>query len=243
MILFFMMVYIGLAVLFVFGVGKITKREFFWWLAVAFSILLPTWDVVLGYLVYFPACLFMPKTAIYETAETDGIYYEGDYKNYIFDLSDATTRVGLDNLDLEKGYKFIESLITRKENIYNRDYIKISPVVYRCIPLPRRPENPTYLPIQCVSVSNVQSNYLVKVKTLKIGVTEITSKLIYDRKNKKLMAKQNMVNFGGFFWPFFNWMHWGWGQEGGGMSCPDVKLYNEFEFEVLKPKNIEEVKK
>jgi hypothetical protein len=43
-------------------------------LSIIFVILLPTWDIVLGMLVYFPACLFVPKVAIYETAETEGIY-------------------------------------------------------------------------------------------------------------------------------------------------------------------------
>jgi hypothetical protein len=235
-ILFCIAVYIVLAVLFVNFVKNRTDIKFYKWLAVAFVILLPTWDVVLGYLVYYPACMFVPKTAIYETAETGGIYYEGDYKNYIFDLSDGERRVGLDNLDFEKGYKFVESLVTRKEkNISNRDYVKITPVIYRCTPLPRRPETPAYQPVQCDTVSNIQSEYMVKVKKVTMGITEINFMIINKRSTGKLMGEYNEVVRWPAYVPFFNWMKWRW-WSGMGTSCPAKRQFYSFQYNVLKSK-------
>ena len=108
----FILVYIILAVLFVKLIKKFTKRKLYKWLAVAFVILLPTWDVVLGIIAYPLACKFIPKTAIYETAETDGIYYEGEYKNTLWT---ATEHVAHADFDMMKGYKYMESLVTKRK--------------------------------------------------------------------------------------------------------------------------------
>ncbi len=234
MILFFILVYIILAVLFVKLIKKFTKRKLYKWLAVAFVILLPTWDVVLGIIAYPLACMFIPKTAIYETAEVEGIYYEGDYKNYIFDLSDGTTRVGLDNLDLEKGYKYIESLVTEKSHLRNKT--NISPLFYRCVPLPRSPQKSDYLPIQCIPVSDIQSGYLVKVRKIKLGISEIHFMKIKNRSTGKLMAEYNEVVLWPFF-PFFDWLKW-YDSVGTRVShCPAISRFYDFQYDVLKLKN------
>jgi hypothetical protein len=241
-ILFFIIIYIGLAILFVFVVGKITKRELFWWLAVAFVILLPTWDVILGLLVYFPACRFIPKAAIYETAEADGIYYERE--NDCYQVLPNSGLIVVDHTEepLMKGFKYAESKINREYRISMQGCIAKTPSIYRCKSLPKEEDDPRYVShfqSSCSVIDKPQSNYLVKVRTFKIGVTEINCETIYNRKSNKLMAKQYMANLvGGFFWPpFFNWLNWSWwNHEGGNMSCPDAKLFDEFEFKVLKPK-------
>jgi hypothetical protein len=234
MILFFMVVYIGLAVLFVFVIGKITKRKIFKWLAIVFVILLPIWDVVLGIIVYPFACKFIPKAAIYETAETDGIYYEGDYKNYIFKVGD-NDEVTLASLDLERGYNYMESAIVKKSINYGHTYQSITPVVYRCVPLPRNTQKPDYLPIHCVPVSNAQSKYLVKVKKVTMGITEINFMRINNRSTGKLMGEYNEVILWTNFFPFFNWLEWKW-WGGKGVSCPAKRKYYSFQYDVLKPK-------
>lgn len=61
MILFFMAVYIFLAIKFVQFVINNTNGMFIKLLAIAFAILLPTWDVILGYLVFYPACMCQGK--------------------------------------------------------------------------------------------------------------------------------------------------------------------------------------
>lgn len=234
MILFFILVYIILAVLFVKLIKKFTKRKLYKWLAVAFVILLPTWDVVLGIIVYPFACKFIPKTAIYETAETEGIYYEGDYKNYVSDSS-GVTRVGLAHLDLEKGFKYIESLVTKKCINYCATYKNIPSVLYKCIPLPRNPQKPDYLPIQCVHVSGLQSGYLVKVRKIKLGISEIHFMRINNRTTGKLMGEYNEVILWPFF-PFFDWLKW-YDSAGTEVSvCPKVSRFYNFQYDVLKLK-------
>jgi hypothetical protein len=247
-ILFCIAFYIVLAVLFVNFVKNRTDIKFYKWLAVAFVILLPTWDVALGYLVYFPACMFMPKAVIYETAETEGIYYERKNNSYlVFDRRGRNMPdeelINVDHIDepLMKGFKFAESKVNQKYSELEQKNITINPLIYRCKAVPKHEDSPQLFRTSCFIVDTPQSNYLVKVITFKIGVTEINSKIIYDRTKTKLLAKQNMVNFLGFngglwFVPFFNWLDWGWGSKFGSMNCPDVKLYDEFEFKVLKPK-------
>ena len=231
--------YILLAVGFVEFVKNRTDETFYKWLAIAFVILLPTWDIILGLIVYPVASSFIPKTAIYETAETDGIYYEGDYKNDIYDLDGGITHVSLSELDLERGYKYIESLITIKEILY-KNKTKITPVVYRCTPLPRRPENPTYLPSQCTPVSDIKSGYLVKVKKVKIGTSAIFFMKIRNRSTGKLMAEYNEVVLGGkkYFLSFPSFFD-GW-QPNPSDGIAHKKLFYYFPYNVLKLKTTDE---
>ena len=234
-ILFFMTVYIVLAVVFVFFVWEKTELKIYRWLAVTFVILLPTWDVVLGYVVYYPACLFIPKTAIYETAETEGIYYEGDYKNYIFNFSNGVRRVGLDDLDLEKGYKYIESLIT-KESINDLGGFKnITPIIYRCVPLERDKRTPNFLPVECLPIMKIKSEYSVKVKKVAFGISEIHFMKVSNISTSKLMGEYNEIIRYPYF-PFFNWVRWYDSVGTGIYSCPTKSRFYDFQYEVLKLK-------
>lgn len=244
MILFFMTVYVILAMMFIFFVRKKTELKLYRWLAVVFVFLLPTWDVVLGYLVYYPACMFIPKVAIYETAETEGIYYEGinnevykgelHYENKVKQVEKVS---GLYFWYKKKDYQYLESKITQKSECADFcNKIKIEPVIYRCIPLAK--ELPDYTPVRCFPVEKAESRYLVKVHIVKAGVTEINFKKIIDRSTGKLIAENNEVIFSGFSppVPFFNWI---WKFDGTGMgymysphaSNDDVA----FEYRVLKP--------
>ena len=231
MILFFILVYIILAVLFVKLIKKFTKRKLYKWLAVAFVILLPTWDVVLGIIAYPLACKFIPKTAIYETAETDGIYYEGEYKNTLWT---ATEHVAHADFDMMKGYKYMESLVTKKESSASTDYQSINSVVYRCTPLAKDPLRPGIYPHQCIPVSGIQSEYMVQVKKITIGISEMHFMKIKSRTTGKLMGEYNEVIRWPFF-PFFNWYKWKW-WGGMGTSCPARSRFYDFQYDVLKLK-------
>jgi hypothetical protein len=233
MILFFVVVYIVLAVLFVKLIKKFTKRKLYKWLAVAFVILLPTWDVVLGTVVYYTACRFVPKVAIYETTEADGIYYEGGYNNYIRFLENKGPQVGSAGTDLEKGYKYVESLVTEKHELRNIE--KIPPTIYHCTPFPNESiVLSRYQANMCTSISNVKSNYLVKIEKVKTGISEIRFMKIKNRSTGKLMAEYNEV----VIWPqtpFFNWMEWKWWSTKG-ISCPAISRFYDFQYDVLKLK-------
>ena len=243
MILFFIVVYIVLAVLFVKLIKKFTKRKLYKWLAVAFVILLPTWDVVLGTVVYVTACRFIPKVAIYETAETDGIYYEGvhDYvykleRNRQYEQDEELIRIGWIYYIFPRGFKFAESLVT-KEIASSTKKKKIKPVIYRCIPLPKDWSRPSFHRTNCSVIEKPQSGYLVKVNTLKFGTAEIRYKNVINRSTGKLMAECNLVKLWSCF-PFFSWLEWEWwSKEEGSLNKPSFDKYEYFEFNVLKTNN------
>lgn len=237
--------YAVLALIFVFIVRKITKLKLFRSLAVAFVILLPTWDVVLGYLVYYPACMFIPKVAIYDTAETEGIYFEGinDYvfkldRSYRNEADEELTNVGSISYDFAKGYAFAEAKVTKESISYTEDR-KIAPVIYRCIPLPKDESRPAFQRTSCFIVNDVKSRYMVKVKSIRIATAEINFKKIIDRSTGKLIAEYNRVYFSGFSppIPFFNWYYKLDGSGIGYLECPHVlNNFDNFEYKVLKPR-------
>jgi hypothetical protein len=244
-----MMVYFLLSLGFVWFVGHKTANQTYRRLALAFVILLPTWDAILGFIVYYPACLLIPKVAIYETAETDSIYFEGLH-NYLYKLErrsrditdDELTRIGSIDDVCHRGYAFAEALVVEKHIITPSSRESIAPVVYGCIPLPKDVARPAFNRTSCAVVREPTSRYMVKVRTLNAGTAEINFKKIYDRNTGKLMAEFNRAtrwSYAGLFGiPFFNWLDWGWGsKESGSKHCPSSPLdYELFEYKVLKPK-------
>lgn len=244
-IFFPFMVYTILAILFVFIVNKLTKRKFLVWLASASVILLPIWDVVLGNIVYYIGCRYIPKVAIYETAETDGIYYEGLH-DYFFKLDRRGRQItdeelvcigSIDNV-FRNGYTFAESLVTKESISDVKDRkIKITPVIYRCIPLPKDESRPAFQRTSCSIVNEIKSRYMVTVTTTKLGIAEINFKKIYDRTTGKLMGEYKRVTLWSCF-PFFEWLGWRWWSKGeGSLHCPSTaRRYYSFEYEVLIPK-------
>jgi hypothetical protein len=236
-ILLAFVVYVAIAVAFVLYVRRRTRKRLHLWLAIAFVILLPTWDVVLGYLVYYPACLFVPKTVIHETAETEGIYYEGDRNHFLLDLSDIAgpnrNIVSFASSDFQKGYKNVEALITEQGDSLKS--IRISPVVYRCEPISFDPHKSYQHLFQCIPASKVQSEYRVRTEKWIFGLTEIRLVNIFRLSTGKLMAEHREV----LRWinnvPFFLWLNMGDGSSQG-ISCPIKSRYHDFHYDVLKPK-------
>lgn len=233
-ILFCVVVYIVLAVLFVKFVKKITNVKIIKWLVIVFVILLPIWDVVLGTAVYYIGCRYIPKVAIYETAETDGIYYEGGYNNYISDLKNKGPQVGSTGTDLEKGYKYVESLVTEKHELMNIE--KIPPCIYHCTPFQNDPkERSRYQASMCVPISNVSSKYLVAVNKIKLGISEIHFMKIKNKSTGKLMGEYNEVIRWPYF-PFFDWLKWYDSAGTNVLSCPKISRFYNFQYDVLKLK-------
>ena len=230
-------IYAILALILVLYVRKKTDRKSYRWLAVALVLLLPTWDVVLGLLVYYPGCLVVPKMAVYETAVADGLYYEGNVKDYRCKLSSGSVVVHLSDYDLRRGYKYMESLVTREcSNVLYTEFRTIGPIIYRCTPLPVNPKNPDYIPQNCKPVAASESKFLVKMKEVRLGITEIRSVSITDRSNYKLMGEYNEIARKPFLIPFFLWCDWG-EQGSASISRPAVSHFLDFQYTVLKPEN------
>jgi len=83
-ILFFIILYTLIAYVVVRRVRRITTDRRLRALAVTIAVLIPSWDVVLSGVIYYISCPFFPKASIYETAKTDGIFYEGPFRNTVY---------------------------------------------------------------------------------------------------------------------------------------------------------------
>jgi hypothetical protein len=230
-------IYVAIAVAFVLYVRRRTRKKMHLWLAIAFVILLPSWDVILGFMVYYPACLFVPKSAVYETAETDGIYYEGDTSNFLLVLSDGRKFVNSAVSDYEHGFKYAESRITETGDDLKRH--RVSPAIYRCETIPLRPDEFYKTPVDCKPASSVQSDYTVKTKKIVIGRAGIGIVKVYNRRTNKLMAEYRAVERASstslLGLPFFNWLKF-WDGSPEIVSCPEESRFEYFQYDVLKPK-------
>jgi len=244
-----MALYIVLSIIFVsFIAVKFTKKPFLTLLAIIFVILLPTWDIVLGMIVYFPACLFVPKVAIYETAETEGIYYEGEHNilrtrplsRHNEPMSERI-RVGLIGGIFQYGYLYGEAKVIEKEFVVYQP-VPIAPLYYRCTPLPGDESESLFRRTDCHEIDTPASKYTVKVNSTKIGTSEVNIKKIINRSTGRVMAEYRQLALE-FLFPFFSW----WYKYDGSptrITCPwdkqnqyyGISRFSTFEYQVLKPK-------
>lgn len=232
--------YVGIAIFLILLTRKRwskLKRQ----LLVAFLILLPSWDMVLGYIVYYAAIPFVPTMAIYQTAETDGIYYEGVPRNHLLSFKGNYGKqldvmaITFARHDFERGYRYAESLITSVGDAGT--YMPISPPkIYRCIPLPRDPQRPQHMYQQCIPVDDIQSGYVVKTRRFHFVRNTIGFVNIYDRSTGLLMGEYREVRRTTFnFIPFFIWLDWAY-DEGDEVVYPERSRLYDFQFDVLKLK-------
>ncbi|WP_028895758.1 hypothetical protein [Syntrophorhabdus aromaticivorans] len=234
----------------VWRISKRTKKKWVVGLLIFIVAVLPIWDWLLGIIVYYPACLIVPKVAVYETAETDGIYYKGIH-DYIYELERQTNdqplperiRVGSLYDDFGKGYQYAESRVVEKHD--SMDHRKsIPPVYYRCTPLPKDAKKPAFQPTSCIPIDQPTSHFMVKVSEINFGTTTVEVKKIIDRTTSKLMAEYNGVvrSSSHIGFPFFFWFY----RPSGSLDyiyCPAEQYINgvpvhfhDFEYTVLKPK-------
>lgn len=248
-----LLIYVALAIFFIKGVRKNTSKRLYAWVAVAFFTLLPTWDVVLSSILFYSSCPFIPKVSIYETAETAGIYYEGDFRDSII-LShsqklEANPKIYIYSIyqDLAKGYQYLETRVTSvQEEIPGTKYPISPPTVYRCISRHKEQPIPDQTIIKCSPADDIKSNYLVKLEILKFLLIRINVLKIYNRTTGALMAEYRDMFFHeykGWAWgpiPFFNWLDFEWNMaRHGGAHCPENMRYNkylDFQYEVLRAK-------
>jgi len=243
-----MILYVVLACFLVSNVGKYTKKQIYKWLIVIFVILLPTWDVLLGKIVYSIACRYFAKVAVYETAETDGIYYEG-INNYIFDFDKQSTEpfseriyIGSTRWILKEGYEYTESKVVEEHDLANRQ-IAIDPSYYRCSERSSEKESmPGTVFTNCVEINKPVSPYLVKVITIPAGTAKMYFKKIINRSNGSILGEYNQVVAVKVL-PFFYWLYKTNGTPET-IRCPvdensefPNSKFNTFEYRVLRPKN------
>jgi len=242
-----MALYLIVASIAVLLVWKRTSRKLYRWMAVAIAVLLPTWDVVLSTVFFYAACPFISKAEIYETAETDGIYYEGYYRNKVFIgkgwNGNEVTEILLADRDIKKGYQYMESLVTLRKSYEDKEIAVSPPVVYRCIEGPKDKKRPWEVFAQCTPVPEIRSRYVVKSESLKFALIEMDFMQISDRVTGRLMAEYREIAkrpyAGTPFYPFFTWLNWDHGEFRGGtgpVRCPRESQFFTFQYRVLKLK-------
>jgi hypothetical protein len=245
-IYFAMVLYPVLSLFIVRFVWKSTPRKLFRWLAVALVILLPSWDAVLSAAFFYTACPFFSKVEIYETAETDGIYYEGYFRDKViigrkWDRSERTY-ILLADRDLREGYQYMESLVTLRKSYEDKEVPVSPPVVYRCIEGPKDTKRPEMVFSECMPVTEIRSRYLVKSEMMKFALIELDFMKIFDRSTGQLMAEYREIAkhpyAGATYYPFFTWLDWHGDIFNANeyISCPEKSQFFSFQYEVLKVK-------
>lgn len=244
----FFISYLAFALFFIKSTWK-TSNKIQRAIVLSFFILLPTWDYVLGCVLYYASWPFFPKKAIYEIAKVDGIYFDGAHRSkiqcvkrdYLGKIEDTYEMTFSDD-DLKKGYKYSEALIKHVKICPARPSSEVPtlPAVYRCTPLPRDPKNPKYIYQQCDPAENIISGYAVELHSIKIGSFEMNSMNIHNRTTGKLMAEyKEIVRWNHL--PFFKWLDWTH-FSAERHSKPQETLFYDFQYEVLKPRDGEEGK-
>ena len=246
-IIFAMVLYPVLAVLFVRFVWKRSSRRFLRWLAVAFAVLLPSWDAVLSAVVFYAACPFFSKAEVYERAETEGIYYEGYLRNTVYVgrswYGREVNRIGLTtNEDIRKGYKYMEFLVTKQHGLDDKVSTLPHPIVYRCIEDLQDPRHTWITHTQCSTVEEIKSENVVKTEYYKLHLIGMRFVKIQDRRTGRLMAEYRAISkypyAGAPFYPFFTWLNWHGDmfQANQSNSCPEKSQFLTFQYEVLRVK-------
>jgi len=242
------LLYLLFAVVMVRYVWKKTNRKLYRFIAVGFVFLLPSWDALFASVFFYTAGPFVGKSEIYETAETDGIYYEGAYRNRVFIAEDWRANqfkvIGSVEKDIEKGYLFSESLVTMVQEDYLGKINTVPPTIFRCIKR-INPDRPSDVFVNCEPVEAIQSGFLVRTERTKFGLIEIDSIRIYNRATGRLMAEYRDITklpyIGVPYFPIFTWLNWDQGEYRSGskylISYPPREQFWNFQYEVLKKRN------
>jgi len=232
---FLVLLYIVIAYAMVRRVRRITTDRRLRTIAVAIALLIPSWDVVLSGIIYYIACPFFSTVSIYETAKTDGIYYEGYLRDtvYIGTRKDGTlvNRIALSNNDdIKRGYQYMEFLITKKHEQDRKLTTFPRPIIYRCIE-----DMNDYIVnrAQCFPVEEVKSKYLVESNLYSFALIQMGFVKVYERSTGRLMAEYREIRKDTDVFPFFVWLRWA-GEPGNQVCCPEESLLNTFQYDVLE---------
>lgn len=241
-----MVLYPVLAIVFIIFVWKRTPKKLSRGLAIAFAILLPSWDAVFSAAFFYAACPYFSQEQIYETAETDGIYYEGYFRDKVITgrnwAGTESTYILLADRDLRRGYRYMESLVTLRKSYEDKEMAVSPPVVYRCIEGPKDGKRPWEVFAECTPVLEAKSEYLVKSEIIKFALIELDFLKITNRSTGQLMANYRAIMkhpyAGAPLYPFFTWLNWHGDMFNASEreSCPNKAKFFSFQYEVLKVK-------
>ena len=195
-----------------YAIYKTKKAKY---IALAIMILIPTWDVILGFPIYAYLCVFESGTKIYKTVDKVEGFYVG--------------KKSLSNAPIEpyKGYKFIEyksmnfSKTTEKYyRSYWADYWDDKRIAGMCV-YPHYPNNTEHSYTEafnkgkCIVKEEIEENevsrwefdndWINKVILYGIDLKLVSSARITDKKNKKIISELVRVIWqGGWIYGIFS---------------------------------------
>lgn len=209
-------------------------------IALAIMILIPTWDVILGYPIYAYLCLTKAGVHIYKTVDNVEGFYVGE--------KDAQ----YEPYEPYKGYKYIEYQEVRHQKPTGKYYRSYwvnfwEDTQYSQLCVSPRRDNDEYAKAvksgHCIVKEEIsegevsrwrekfKKELIFEIPVIKFKVHQHIEYL--DRQTKEIMATGNSVWWrGGWVYGFFSSIE----VSSGGTSCNGNLDYTKLEKEVLKPK-------
>ncbi len=216
-------------------------------------ILIPTWDVILGFPIYASLCLFQSGPKIYKTVDNVEGYYIGEVSKYSYH-----------RLLNEKDYKYIDYKLKSNGKYYRSHWLNDN-ISELCI----QPDHPYNSPQtystkfrngQCVAVEQISESDVSKWEVVYggestnipiIGIKYGASKTIRERESGKILGKQNFARWCGGWVNSSAGIIVGLGYGCRGTRCGGELTVNSLILQVLKvekpglynqPKKLKELK-
>ncbi len=215
-------------------VWKKTKNKRFTFITLAVFLLIPTWDVAIGYGIFLYKWATWSETKIYKTVESEEMYFEGEY-SIVADYGIVAAEY-----HFEKGYRALETLVDtdwRGRRRYKDRDEKIKPILYRCTYDSDTSHyyKHSFQRVKCSHVEKPISKYKVSKKKSTFWITENISNTISDMETGKVLGYARSVSIkylviAGV--PFFNWLDW---HDRLYWEMSSNKRAYELEYEIIKP--------
>jgi len=212
-------------------------------IALAIMLLIPTWDVILGFPIYAYLCIFESGVKIYKTVDNVEGFYIGEQRKQS------------EPHKPHEGYKYVdykEMDFSKPTGKYYRsywvDYFKNREMTKLCVYPPHHknthhPYTKAFKEGKCIVKEEITEGEVSRweysfnkelIFEIPIFKFEVYRELQYlDKKTKEIMAIGNGIWWqGGWLYGFFSSIEVGY----GGTSCDGNLDYTKLKKEVLKPK-------
>lgn len=240
LILFIVAFYLYIGFIVLDKVQKKYQTEKTSYITLALIILIPTWDLILGFPAYASLCLFHSGSKIYKTVDDVEGYYIGE-----------VDKVTYNYLLSEKDYKYKDFKLKSDGKYYrtywiNNNYSKL------CIK-PDQLNNPRHAYTskfnngQCIAIEQINENDVSKWEVLNIGESNYipiirveygNSKIIKDRQSGEILGKNNYVEWNGS-WVIDFLVKLLYGRGSGGANCGGISSKkDDITLQILKVKTV-----
>jgi len=198
-------------------------------ITLAIFLLIPTWDVVIGYGIFLYKWATWSGTKIYKTVEAEGMYFEGKFSK----ISDN----GIVSADVyfRKGYLILEALIDTDWREYREK--RFESILYRCTYDSDRSRYYKYnfQRVKCLPTESPISKFKVVSTKSSCWITEDYTKTVSSIATGEVLgcARSVSIKYLVIAWvPFFNWL--GWHDRLYFEMASNNRAYS-LEYEIIKP--------